>query len=36
MSMLFYRRKEPNLRLLEYEPGFLIEEEQKTRDLRSK
>jgi hypothetical protein len=35
MSMLFYRRKEPNLRLLEYEPAFLMEEE-KTRDLRTK
>jgi hypothetical protein len=33
--MLFYRRKEPNLRLLEYEPAFLMEEE-KTRDLRTK
>jgi hypothetical protein len=36
MSMLFYRRKEPNLRLLEYEPGFLIEEQQRARDLRPK
>jgi hypothetical protein len=35
MSMLFYRRKEPNLRLLEYEPAFLMEEE-KTRDQRTK
>ena len=29
MSMLLYRRKEPNVRLLEYEPGFLMEEEQR-------
>ena len=28
MSMPLYRRKEPNVRLLEYEPGFLREEEE--------
>jgi len=32
MSMPLYRRKEPNVRLLEYEPGFLMEEEQAARD----
>jgi len=32
MSMLFYRRKEPNVRLLEYEPGDLMEEEQAARE----
>ncbi|MGH9253077.1 MAG: hypothetical protein ACRD3C_00750 [Vicinamibacterales bacterium] len=28
MSMLFYRRKEPNVRLLDYEPWLLMEEER--------
>ena len=32
MSMLFYRRKEPNVRVLEYEPGFLMEQEQAERE----
>jgi len=32
MSMPLYRRKEPNVRLLEYEPGFLMEEEQAERE----
>jgi hypothetical protein len=34
MSMPLYRRKEPNVRLLEYPAGFLLqEEEKKKRDL---
>ena len=37
ISMPFYRRKEPNVRLLEYEPGFLMQEEaQKLRDQKGK
>ena len=36
MSMLLYRRKEPNLRLLEYEPAFLAEEDQRQREQRKK
>ena len=32
MSLLLYRRKEPNVRLLEYEPGHLMEEEQAARE----
>ena len=33
MSMPLYRRKEPNVRLLEYPAGFLLqEEEQKKKD----
>jgi hypothetical protein len=36
MSMPFYRRKEPNLRLLEYEPAFLAEEEQREREQGQK
>jgi hypothetical protein len=37
MSMTLYRRKEPNIRLLEYEAGFLIQEEQqKERDQKEK
>jgi hypothetical protein len=32
MSMLFYRRKEPNARILEYEPGMLALEEEARRD----
>ena len=27
MSMVLYRRKEPNVRLLDYVPGLLMEEE---------
>jgi hypothetical protein len=35
--MPLYRRKEPNLRILEYEHGFLIEEEeQKLLDQKKK
>jgi len=36
MSMLFYRRKEPNVRLLEYEAGFLIQEEERNERDRAK
>jgi hypothetical protein len=37
MSMTFYRRKEANIRLLEYEAGFLVQEEhQKERDQKKK
>jgi len=37
MSMTLYRRKEPNLRILEYEAGFLREEEeQRPQDQRGK
>jgi hypothetical protein len=37
MGMPLYRRKEPNLRILEYEHGFLIEEEeQKLLDQKKK
>ena len=32
MSMPLYRRKEPNVRLLEYEAGLLIQQEQHERD----
>jgi hypothetical protein len=32
MSMLFYRRKEPNLRLLDYVPALLMDEEQAARE----
>ncbi|MET0211632.1 MAG: hypothetical protein ABW292_01460 [Vicinamibacterales bacterium] len=32
MSMLFYRRKEPNVRLLDYEPWLLMTEEQAARE----
>jgi hypothetical protein len=31
MSMPLYRRKEPNMRLLEYDPGLLIQEEEQKR-----
>jgi len=34
MSMVFYRRKEPNVRLLEYDPGLLMEEEQAERERK--
>jgi hypothetical protein len=34
MSMVLYRRKEPNVRLLEYVPGLLMEEEQAERERR--
>jgi hypothetical protein len=34
MSMPFYRRKEPNLRLLEYDPGLLMDEEQAKRERK--
>ena len=37
MSMLLYRRKEPNVRLLDYLPALLMDEEQAARDrARSK
>ena len=36
MSMLLYRRKEPNLRLLEFEPAFLAEEDQRQREQGKK
>jgi len=37
MSMPLYRRKEPNVRLLEYEAGLLLaEEQQKERDQKAK
>ena len=36
MSMLLYRRKEPNLRLLEFEPAFLVEEDQRQREQGKK
>jgi hypothetical protein len=29
MSMVFYRRKDANVRLLEYEPGYLLQEQEK-------
>jgi len=29
MSMVFYRRKEPNAQVLEYEPAFLMQEQEK-------
>ena len=32
MRLPLYRRKETNVRLLEYEPGFLMEEEQRDRE----
>ena len=32
MSMLFYRRKEPNVRLLDYVPALLMDEEQAARE----
>jgi hypothetical protein len=32
MSMLLYRRKEPNVRLLDYLPALLIDEEQAARE----
>jgi hypothetical protein len=32
MSMLLYRRKEPNVRLLEYLPALLMDEEQASRE----
>jgi len=32
MSVLLYRRKEPNVRLLEYDPAFLMDEEQAARE----
>ena len=32
MSMIFYRRKEPNVRLLDYEPWLLMTEEQAARE----
>ena len=32
MSMLLYRRKDPNVRLLEYDPGLLMDEEQARRE----
>ncbi|MSO83017.1 MAG: hypothetical protein EXQ53_06945 [Acidobacteria bacterium] len=32
MRMPLYRRKEPNVRLLEYEPGFLMDEDQRERE----
>ena len=32
MSMLFYRRKEPNVRLLDYLPALLMDEEQAARE----
>jgi hypothetical protein len=32
MSMPFYRRKEPNVRLLEYDPGLLMDQEQAERE----
>jgi hypothetical protein len=31
MSMLLYRRKEPNVRLLDYLPALLMDEEQAAR-----
>src|SRR5262249_1025654 len=34
MSMLFYRRKEPNVRLLEYDPGLLMDEAQAQRERK--
>ena len=34
MRMVFYRRKEPNLRLLEYDPGRLMDEAQAEQDRR--
>jgi hypothetical protein len=34
MRMVLYRRKEPNVRLLEYVPGLLMEEEQEERERR--
>ena len=37
MSMPLYRRKEPNVRLLDYEAGLLLaEEQQKERDQKGK
>lgn len=37
MSMLFYRRKEPNVRLLEYDAGYLLQQEQqRQQDQRVK
>jgi hypothetical protein len=30
--MLFYRRKEPDVRLLDYEPFLLMKEEQAARE----
>jgi len=32
MSTVLYRRKEPNVRLLEYDPGLLMDEEQARRE----
>jgi hypothetical protein len=32
MRMLLYRRKEPNLRLLEYNPGYLMQEAESERE----
>jgi hypothetical protein len=32
MSMLLYRRKEPNVRLLDYLPALLMDEEQAARE----
>jgi hypothetical protein len=34
MSMVLYRRKEPNVRLLDYVPGLLMEEEIGERERR--
>jgi len=35
MSMPFYRRKEANVRLLEYDPGLLLDQEQAERERRT-
>jgi hypothetical protein len=32
MRMVLYRRKEPDVRLLEYDPGLLMDEEQARRE----
>jgi hypothetical protein len=34
MSMVMYRRKEANVRLLDYVPGLLMEEETAERERR--
>jgi len=34
MTMLFYRRKERNVQLLEYDPGLLLDQQQAERERR--
>ena len=36
MSMPFYRRKERNVQLLEYDPGLLIDEAQAEQERRQR